>query len=150
MNFSKSEGDCNQQNQAHQQQANCHAQEQQAQEENQLDPINKIPAEAHPVSRGQLNKVNATLAHETCTLTQNSMEGETFCLQAMFPGDKTKQQHPLKVCKVVANLDTMHLHLAPSKERGGLGRVCEDHEQGMTGSTQQWELHSATPKGCTS
>ncbi len=47
-------------------------------------------------------------------LTKDDVEGKILCLQARCPElkEQMRTQHPLEVCKAVADPDTMYLHQA--------------------------------------
>jgi hypothetical protein len=51
-------------------------------------------------------------------MTKNDVEGEIFCLKAMFP-TREEIEHPLMVFKATSNPDTMYLHEAMKETDSG-------------------------------
>jgi hypothetical protein len=49
---------------------------------------------------------------ETSALTVNNIEGEIFCLQALYPKHTSPEKDPFYVYKASADPDTMYMHQA--------------------------------------
>jgi hypothetical protein len=58
-----------------------------------------------------VNRLIQAMLAETSALTVNGIEGEIFCLQALYP-DHKMIENPLQVYKATADPDTMYMHEA--------------------------------------
>lgn len=95
----------------------------------ELSPNEGSPEDANPVipepqqevqhsdqtrsgrTRLPVNRLIEAMLAETSALTVNGIEGEIFCLQALYP-DHKMIENPLQVYKATSDPDTMYMHEA--------------------------------------
>jgi hypothetical protein len=62
--------------------------------------------------RKPVNRLIEAMLAETSALTVNNIEGEIFCLQALYPEHAMMEEDPFFVYKATADPDTMYMHEA--------------------------------------
>ena len=60
--------------------------------------------------RKPVNRLIEAMLAETSALTVNNIEGEIFCLQALYPEHAMMEEDPFFVYKATADPDTMYMH----------------------------------------